>query len=440
MTEEPQQIEGLEEEEAAPIPLAERRIVYEPQTPSVFDLQRRQQRGKLRLRPSWQRRDVWDYKKQSKFIESVLLDVPLPFIYLAEEEDGTQVVVDGQQRLKALFDFTQGNYALVDGMTLEEINGKRFSDLPESYQDAIENRALPMVLIKKESAPNVKTDVFERLNTGAVQLNAQELRNCIFMGSFNQLLLELSEDPLFQQLLAFERPDRRMKDVELVLRFFAFYHGYGNYNKPLKRFLDDEMKPRRDISDTEKRRLRDIFLRSLRLAQTAFGNHVFRRFEASEAGGRWAAQPNVFLYEVVMYGFAKRADQERALRLRSDSIREALIILLTQDVDFQEALTRHTSDEERVKKRFSTWMNEIDAIIATAGRKEPRLFSLQLKQQLFDRDPTCKQCGQRIHLLDDAHVDHVDPYWRGGHTIPENAQLLHRYCNSKKGSRPVGLG
>lgn len=231
-----------------------------------------------------------------------------------------------------------------------------------------------------------------------------------------------------------------MKDVELVLRFFAFHHGYENYRKPLKRFLDDEMETRRNISDTEKRRLRDIFLRSLRLAQTAFGNNVFRRFEASHAGGRWTTQPNVFLYEVVMYGFAKKADQERALRDHSDAICEALIILLTQDGEFQEALTRHTSDEERVRKRFSAWINEIDSIIATAGRREPRLFSLQLKQQLFNNDPTCKECGQRIQLLDDAHVDHREPYWRGGHTIPDNAQLLHRYCNWKKGSRPVGLG
>lgn len=154
MPEEPQQIEGLEEEEAVPIPPAERRIVYETQTPSVYDLQRRQQRGKLILRPSWQRRDVWDYKKQSRFIESVLLGVPLPFIYLAEEGDGTQVVVDGQQRLKALFDFTQGNYALVDSMTLEEIGGKKFQTCQRAIRMLLKTKRC-LLSLSRRNRPRV---------------------------------------------------------------------------------------------------------------------------------------------------------------------------------------------------------------------------------------------------------------------------------------------
>ena len=116
-------------------------------------------------------------------MESAILDVPLPVFYLAESPDGTQEVIDGQQRLRALFRFLDNEYALSSLKALPELNGQYFRDLDRSIQKSVRNCAVRVVLFKKESDPNLRFDIFERLNTGAVPLNDQELRNCIYRGA-----------------------------------------------------------------------------------------------------------------------------------------------------------------------------------------------------------------------------------------------------------------
>ena len=113
----------------------------------------------------------------------------------------------------------------------------------------------------------------------------------------------------------------------------------------------------------------------------------------------------------------------------SDSIRESLLNLLVNDEEFIASIDQHTSDEDSVQYRFETWLRELDEVLADSDDQGPRLFSLKLKEELFNADPTCKICGQRLHSIDDSEVDHIEPYWKGGHTIPENARLTHRYCN-----------
>lgn len=111
-----------------------------------------------------------------------------------------------------------------------------------------------------------------------------------------------------------------------------------------------------------------------------------------------------------------------------DSIREGLIDLMTTNQDFIDAITLGTSEVDRVRKRFDLTRMLIDDILRNY-RQQPRCFSLQLKQELYDTNPTCTICSQKIQDINDAAVDHIDQYWRGGQTIPENARLTHRYCN-----------
>lgn len=425
--------EGEDEEELLFIPESERQIAWEPQAPSAFDLHHRRARGRLELQPSFQRRGVWDDKKRSKFIESILLDVPLPYFYLAEGSDGKQVVVDGQQRLTSVFAYLDNKYVLQGLRVMEELNGKLFRDLSDRFQTAIETRALNLILIKPSSNGNMKYDVFERLNTGAVQLNPQELRNCVNRGQFNDLIIELSDNPVFQQICGFSGPHPRMKDVETVLRFFAFFHSYHKYKKPLKGFLDDEMEAHEKPTASELQSLKAIFTNTVNLTRQVLGNNPFRIYEATEGGGKWGRRVNINLYDAIMYCFAKRLHQRTQIVQKGDSIREALINILVSDEKFIDALSVHTSDDVRVNYRIETWGKELDEILADAGNQGPRLFSYKLKQELYEANPTCMICGQQIHGIDDASVDHIEPYWKGGRTIPENARLTHRYCNRARG-------
>ena len=423
--------DGEDNEDYATIPINERRIAWEPQSPSAYDLHRRKQRGTLELQPNFQRRLVWNFQKKSKFIESILLDVPLPLIYLAEDFDGKQVVVDGQQRLDAVFSYIEGHLVLSGLTIMEELNGKLFRELSAKHHNKIDDRPFHLILIKSDSNEDMKYDVFERLNTGSSQLNPQELRNCVNRGRFNNFIIELSENPVFQDLCNFTDTQKsRMADVENVLRFFAFYDkSFQNYKKGMKRFLDGEMKHRQNVEPPEIQRLRQAFVGAVNLSNSVFGDKAFRRFDSSESGGRWRRQVNVALKDVILYGFATRLHERSKIIRKSDSIRESLLNLLVNDKDFIASIDQHTSDEDRVRYRFETWLRELDEVLADSDNQGARLFSLKLKEELFNADPTCKICGQRLHSIDDSEVDHIEPYWKGGRTIPENARLTHRYCN-----------
>jgi hypothetical protein len=157
-------------------------------------------RGKLNLQPDFQRQFVWDSAKSSSLIESLLLDVPIPVIYLAEDTDGVLSVIDGQQRLCSIFSFIDGKFpdgkefSLTQLRILKDLNGKTYREIELNYQEKIDSSPLSIIIIKKESDLELRFDIFERLNTGSVKLNDQELRNCIYRGNYLGLLKKLSAD------------------------------------------------------------------------------------------------------------------------------------------------------------------------------------------------------------------------------------------------------
>jgi len=401
--------------------------------------------GDLILDPKFQRYKVWDIKKSSVLVESVLLDIPIPTIYLAEDKDNRLIVVDGQQRLNALLGFMDGTIELYDirrkkwnkvefklrGLNvLKELNDKRFVDLDDPLKRKYKTFTLRVVVIKKDSSPEVRYEIFERLNKGAVQLNNQELRNCIYRGPYNDLIIELSEDEDFLFLLGLNDPDPRMRDKELVLRFLAFYHTpYLNYKGPMKYFLNKEMEKYRYINKRETDKLRKVFRKSVELCKYVFGDKSFRRFalgDSNNPNGYWEKKINKALFDITMWGFTPY-EKNQIIPL-SDSIREELIFLMTSDEEFIESITRSTDKKEHIHIRFTKWQQALERIVGIPKR-EPRTFSLKLKEELWNKDPYCAICNQRINLLDDAEIDHIEEYWRGGKTIPENARLVHRYCN-----------
>jgi len=428
----------LEEEVDQIETLSKKRNVYTEQgDPEIESLYGKYKKGKLVVQPDFQRQFVWDEKKSSRLIESTLLDIPLPVIYLSEEKNGKEFVIDGQQRLTSFFSFIDGKYP--DGKDFKlsglkvfpEINRKLFRELDELMQDKIRYYKIRTITFRKETDRDLKFEIFERLNTGAVSLNDQELRNCIYRGPYNDLLKELSLDKDFIYLVGLKKPDRRMKDVELVLRCAAFYHlTYLKYKPPIRKFLNDEMESYRNITEVDVKKLKTAFKNAVMVVRTLFDKDAFKRFykgDKKKPNGYWEPKKfNASLYDILMYSFAR--EDKNKIYQNLDAIREGLIYLMTEDQDFIDSIELSTSSVQAVTVRFDKWREMLKSIIGIA-QKEPRCFSYKLKQELYSDDPTCSICNQKIRSIDDAAIDHIEQYWMGGKTIPKNARLTHRYCN-----------
>jgi len=418
----------------------ERKIYTEQGDPEVESLHKKFKKGRLNIQPGFQRQFVWDKVKSSRLIESALLDIPIPIIYLSEDKDGRDNVIDGQQRLTAFFSFIDGRFPdnsefkLTGLNVFVELNGKKFNQLSEDFQDKIISYKIRVIKFKKESDADLQFEIFTRLNTGSVPLNDQELRNCVFRGKFNDLLRELSEDKDFKYLLGIARPDKRMKDREFVLRFAAFhFNTYLNYYAPIKKFLNDTMAEYQNISVSDELNLRNAFKNTISIILSLLDKNAFKRFycgnEKSKSGKWETHQFNVSLFDILMYSFA-REDKNNVLQ-NLDRIKEALIDLMTSDQDFIDSIELSTSSKKAVTIRFDKWRLTLQTILGI-GIKEPRCFTYALKNELFKSNSTCALCGNRILNIDDAAVDHIEQYWTGGKTIPENARLTHRYCNNAR--------
>jgi hypothetical protein len=428
----------LEEEiESLEIPSGKRAVFTESADPEIESLYNKFKRGKLVVQPDFQRQFVWDGKRASLLLESALLGIPIPIIYISEEPDNKEYVIDGQQRLTSFFSFLDGtfpdgaDFKLSGLKVFRELNGQKYGELSDKLQDEIRYFKLRTVTFKRESDPNLKFDIFERLNTGSVTLNDQELRNCIYRGPYNNLLKQLSESDDFTFLLGLTKPDRRMKDIELVLRFAAFHHAtYLNYKPPMKNFLNKEADTHRNLSANDAKALTVAFKSACQIIRSMFGKNAFKRFyRGTEKNplGYWEPKKfNASLYDIMMYTFAR--EDKNVIYQNLDAIREALIYLMTESEEFIAAIELSTSSVQAVTKRFDLWRLTLQDIIGIS-KKEPRCFSRQLKESLYKANSACAICGQKIEDIDDSAVDHIKQYWTGGRTIPENARLAHRFCN-----------
>jgi uncharacterized protein with ParB-like and HNH nuclease domain len=198
-------------------------IREEPQT--IFDLLRKYDNGKLIIEPDFQRNRVWKPEQKSKFIESVILNFPLPPWYLNQTKEGKLIIVDGLQRTTALHEFVKDEFKLSGLEALTKLNGYTFSELkelPGDYQTRIEDKKIYIYLIKPSVSVKVVYDIFKRINTGGTRFERQEVRNCIFSGKSSKLLKQLSEKEYFIKAIDNGISPKRMKDREVILRYLAF--------------------------------------------------------------------------------------------------------------------------------------------------------------------------------------------------------------------------
>lgn len=397
--------------------------------------------GDLVINPIWQRLYVWDDTKASRLIESILLNIPIPMIYVAEEEsEGKELVIDGQQRLRSAFRFINNEYSLRGLKVFGGLNGKKFSGLEKDYQRKINRYNFTVVRIRESlSDEAVKFDIFERINTGSVNLNPQELRNSLYVGNYNEFLKEMAKNSVFRKLFFGKNEPNRMQDVEMVLRFFTFsIEGLHHYTGRLKSFLNNHINKYTKLLETfneiekkkEQKKLKEMFQKSITLAYSAFGDKTFRSCQLkSDKTLIWNSSPNKSLFDAIMFGFIHFKKNQVMNHL--DSINEALINIILNDPAFLPS--SQTTSKKNVNYRFNRWRKELDEIITSPI--QPRTFSRKLKQELFDNDSTCKICKQTILSIDESEIDHIKPYWKGGATIPENAQLVHRFCNRSKSGK-----
>jgi hypothetical protein len=206
--------------------------------------------------PDYQRAMVWDTTRQSKFIESILLGLPIPYIYVADtsgeatDENSLEAkdlarleLIDGTQRIRTLASFINDELCLQDLQKLDKLTGFRFSNLPIARQRRFKRTTIRMIQLTEDADEETRRDLFERINTGSVELNPMEKRRGIFRGPFLDLIDELAKDEKFIHICAFTEPSiRRVEPQEFILRFFAFLNNYQDFNKNINEFLDDYLK------------------------------------------------------------------------------------------------------------------------------------------------------------------------------------------------------
>jgi hypothetical protein len=288
--------------------------------PQILDFVRAKQW--MNLRPEYQRRLVWDRKKKSLFIESLLMNIPVPPVFLYEIDLNRYEVMDGQQRLNAILEFYENTLILTGLDSWRVLNGLTYSQCPPRIRSGLDRRRISANVLlaenitSRESADFLRRTVFERLNTGGQHLNPQELRNSLYSGPLNDLLIELAGNRRFDtiweippyednyrpaegfigQALAENKTFKRMTDCEIVLRFFAFRVS-SQLKGSVRSILDRYMRENRDLAIEQIADLRQTFQQALAVANEIFGSHTFR---IPDARGRWRlSQP---MFDAVMVG------------------------------------------------------------------------------------------------------------------------------------------
>lgn len=236
--------------------------------------------------PKFQRSYVWDLGMASRLIESFVMGIPVPPVFLLEQTDGRLLVIDGFQRLETIRSFfneeftsdraAQGvrKFRLADVSPDGRLHNRTFSSLDPADRRTLENTVLRAIIVRQinpEKNTDVAQDIFERLNTGGLRLQDHEVRNCIYSGKLNDLINDLNALDVWRRLLGSPRPDRHQKDAELILRYMALFHGLAEYRKPMKSFLSAYMHKNRDPSDAFIDGERERFVRTCRIVLDSLG-------------------------------------------------------------------------------------------------------------------------------------------------------------------------
>lgn len=331
------------------------------------------------LRPEYQRRLRWDNKKKSKLIESFIMNVPVPPVFLYEKELGRFEVMDGQQRLNAISEFFSGSFEL-EGLDIwPALNGRNYAGLPPLVRRGLERAKISAITLMSDNTStaadslDLRAQVFERLNTGGERLNQQELRNSLYSGEFNALLIELSKNRSFTD--AWEIPSheentradgtpstelaanalfKRMTDVEIVLRFFAL-RDPNRLAGSVRSMLDGTMKRLRHPDAAALEILRQDFMGALELCREIFAQHTFRLLPTGDKPGK-ISRP---LYDAEMVAVFNLRDHRDALLENRQIISESIIGLTAPDAETYDLMVGRGNTANAIRDRI----NKVEEVI-----------------------------------------------------------------------------
>jgi hypothetical protein len=316
----------------------------------VEGIVRRLQRGDIWI-PEFQRSYVWKLPEASRFIESLLLGLPVPGIFLARET-GTNsfLVIDGQQRLKTLLFFYEGYFNPKPEektrriFTLTSVQkpfeGKTYQTLDERDRLRLDNSIIHATIVRQEAPPDEDTSmyhIFERLNSAGRVLTAQEMRCAIYHGALIEEIKSLNEYPNWRAIFGKESP--RLKDQELILRFLALYHNADRYQRPMAEFLNKFASEYRGAGPVFLQECRSLFVETIELIWEGIERKAFRLGRALNAA----------VFDSVMVGLARRIRNHPGVDPKQFArVYEALLA----DPKYVQAVSRSTADEAFVSQRL----------------------------------------------------------------------------------------
>jgi Protein of unknown function DUF262 len=321
-------------------------LIIRDERRTAMDVVRRINKGRFVLDPDFQRGYVWKLDKQSRLIESVLMRFPLPVFYVAEDEQGRLVVVDGRQRLNTLQRFMENKFAL-QLPDRAEINKKKFEDLDMRLQSRVEDCQLLFYIIDRGVPERARLDIFERVNGGEV-LTRQQMRNAIYNGPATAFLREEAESDLFVQATGGSLNKDKMLDREFVNRFCSFSQlGLDDYRGDMDEWLATSLKMLNKAPVAEREALRIRLRRALRNNFHVFGKHAFRKHSSLE---QTRSVINASLFDVMSVGLCD-VDEAKVAE-RADALRAAFWSRMKSDV-FIKAITYSPNTPKQVRGRFA---------------------------------------------------------------------------------------
>lgn len=323
--------------------------------------------GDVELAPDFQRNRVWKPRQKSRLIESLLLQIPLPAFYFAEDENGMFRVVDGLQRLSTVHEFVEGGFALGDLEYLDREQKKTFADLAPPLRRRLQNAQIVVHVIEPSTPNGVKYDIFKRINTGGEPLNAMEIRHCMSEARSRDFLKRCAASEAFNEATGWVLKDHvRMHDREAALRFLAFLRlgdirRYDNFGS-LEALLDmttQAIDDRETVTDEQLQQWFEAFERAMVNARIVFGDHAFRKWTVGSDRRSPINRALLESWGVVLAGY--RAQQ---LEPVSDQIAREARKAMTRDVDYNASISSSTGDLKRVRLRFKVPADIVQAALA----------------------------------------------------------------------------
>ncbi len=312
--------------------------------------------------PELQRRFVWSQAQSSKLIESFLLGLPVPPVFFYQDrKDSHLLVVDGQQRLRSIVYFFSGLFGepetekkvttfnltgLGDKNPYQGVTFQKLRENDPSAFNKLQNSVLRS-FVMKQLDPQDDTSifqVFERLNTGGVSLQGQEIRNCIYYGTFNEMLAKLNRHGPWRQILGRKTQDKRMRDIELMLRFFALFYNVKHYEKPMKNFLNEFTRSHRNLSGARREQFIELFQQTSNAVIRYLGQRPFHIRRGLNAA----------VYDSVFTAFARNLHKLNSETATEDKVAQmkSRFDALIKDPDYLLWTSSATTDKDIVPKRI----------------------------------------------------------------------------------------